>query len=482
MRPPFPGRALATALLFALFPARGGAAEPPRRLLPFEPGDTLEEIREKIARNGYSFTVAPNWVYDMPEEMKREFLSRRAPRFPSAPSDDIGPLEARLGKTALPIRFDWRDREGRSYIGPIRNQGNCGSCYAFAACAAAEGVFNWAFNLHDDACADFSEAFIAWCLGGKRKYNNHFYGCEGADYDYYELEALTQEGIAFESAYPYSPRTFQQCPDSAWSSPMVRFDSWHRVGCNDIDAIKTAILTYGVVDAAVWAGAAFQAYSGGVYEDTNTACAADPCYYATTNHAVALVGWDDSPPEEGGGIWILRNSWGDGWGEGGYMRLRYTAALVACAAAYLAGPSAVPTPTPAPAPTPPPAPAPGVEVRFNKSSFLTSDDLRVDVLVGPLGAIFDAWGVILGPDGVVYSFDLGDPTAIRRGAMPLATGVPGLVAPYGAVLFSASFSGAPPGDYSIIVGLVPAGIRPAGPESALPNYAAVSRVAVSPPE
>ncbi len=56
------------------------------------------------------------------------------------------------------------------------------------------------------------------------------------------------------------------------------------------------------------------------------------CYYAVTNHVVALVGWDDNG---GDGYWILRNSWGDAWGEGGYMRIKYNAAHVACAACYL---------------------------------------------------------------------------------------------------------------------------------------------------
>ena len=104
--------------------------------------------------------------------------------------------------------------------------------------------------------------------------------------------------------------------------------------CGDIEAIKTAIITYGVVDAAVDASN-FSSYSGGVYDDDATSCYENPCYYTPVNHAIALVGWDDNPPEGGGGCWILRNSWGNGWGENGYMRLRYNAARVACEACYL---------------------------------------------------------------------------------------------------------------------------------------------------
>jgi hypothetical protein len=55
----------------------------PGEILKFEPGDTLEEIREKIEHNGYSFTVDHNWVYDMDPEMKQHFFRRHMPPFPA---------------------------------------------------------------------------------------------------------------------------------------------------------------------------------------------------------------------------------------------------------------------------------------------------------------------------------------------------------------------------------------------------------------
>ncbi|MDY6987515.1 MAG: C1 family peptidase [Thermodesulfobacteriota bacterium] len=323
--------AVMSVFLFILFVLCAPSFADSNGILAFEPGDTIADIREKIEHNGYSFTVDNNWVYDMDPETEGRFLGRHAPLVPRpySRSDDIGPLANHL-QDALPTTFDWRSHNGHSYIGSVRNQGNCGSCYAFGACAAAEGTYNYAMDLYDANRVDFSEAFVAFCLSDRY---SGFDGCSGSSYDYEELDALVDWGVCNETDYPYTDHE-QACPLPSYPST-IQFESWNRVPCGDIDAIKTAIMTYGVVDAAVYVGSAFEAYSGGVYEDTNSSCDSNPCYYKPTNHAIALVGWDDNPPEGGGGCWILRNSWGTGWGEGGYMRIRYDSARVACEVCYL---------------------------------------------------------------------------------------------------------------------------------------------------
>jgi len=250
--------------------------------------------------------------------------------------DMLGIYEVMAEGKALAASFDWRNYNGHSYIGSVRDQGSCGSCYAFGAAAAAECAYNWANGKYDGNCIDFSESFIIWCLGRLPQYSSHFYGCDGADYDYAELTALTAEGVCLESAFPYTTSDPGSCEH--WSDPRTVFSSWHRIPCGDIEAIKTAIMTYGVVDASVNVDSDFDAYTGGIYSNTSTNCDSSPCYYTPVNHAIALVGWDDNPPEGGGGCWILRNSWGTSWGESGYMRIRYNSAVVACEACYLTYP------------------------------------------------------------------------------------------------------------------------------------------------
>lgn len=323
----------AIALLLSASPGFAAPTDPQA----FAPEESLESIQAKIEHNGYSFTVASNWVYNLSPAQKAQLLSRHAPASPSPDmgKQGIGPLASYLGRKALEAQFSWLDYNGHTYLGPVRDQGACGSCYSFGAAAAAEGTYNLAHGLFDDQCMDFSESFIAFCLSRTLPYSNHFDGCYGADWEYSELQALVDPGmgVPLESVFPYTGVDPGYCNDAYWNEPRFTFDGWYRVPCSDIEAIKTAIRVFGVVDAAVYVTAAFEAYSSGVFEDTNTTCPDGA--YTPTNHAIALVGWDDNPPEGGGGCWILRNSWGEYWGEAGYMRIRYTSAAVACEVAYL---------------------------------------------------------------------------------------------------------------------------------------------------
>ena len=324
---PFP---LLSVVLLALLAASSPGQSPD----PFAPPSdaALQTMQAEIDAMGYSYTVGPTWVYDLsPEEKANMFRLRRIPRV-DARSPRVGPLARRMVEP-LPAQLDWRDRDGRTYVNPIRNQGECGSCYAFGAAAAAEGAYNRHYDLVNEQRIEFSEAFIAFCLGNLYP---GFDGCYGANYDYQELQALCEYGLVEEIDYPYSDNPLQDCLASAWDTPRTRFTGWYRAPCSDVDAIKRAILLYGVVDAAVMVDAFFEAYQSGIFENDDTAC--DQGAYTATNHAIALVGWDDNGDAENNGYWILRNSWGENWGENGYMRIRYGSARVDCAVAYLGPP------------------------------------------------------------------------------------------------------------------------------------------------
>ncbi len=284
---------------------------------------SLEEIREEIARNGWNFTVDHTWVYDLPDPVKSRMFKGRMPGHRRRlPEMDVRVLP----KSQLPASWDWRNINGHAYLPPVRDQGTCGSCYAFAATGVTESLFMIGEEV-PDTDVDLSESYLMFCLS---QYYSGFYGCEGASYDYEELDALTTYGTVEESCFPYDEGATTDCSAACENPQMeVRLASWGRIPCNDVEAIKTILYTYGPIDAAVYVTDAFQAYSGGVYNDYLTTCPATPCYQSATNHAVMLVGWNDADQ-----AWILRNSWGPTWGEQGYMRIAYHAARVACEGVY----------------------------------------------------------------------------------------------------------------------------------------------------
>jgi predicted secreted protein len=239
---------------------------------------------------------------------------------------------------ALPSHFDWCEQGACT---PIKDQGNCGSCWAFATV----GVLELAIKTRDGVVRDLSEQYLVSC-------NTESWGCDGGfwAHDYHQDMVPPGEpaaGAVYEADFPY------QAADVPCSSPHAhheKISDWAyvaRYGNPPVAAIKQAIYDRGPVGVGVCVGDAFQDYGGGIFQ-TNEAT---DCPYGS-NHAVVLVGWDD-----GQGIWYLRNSWGTYWGEKGYMRIKYGISLVGEDATYIVyGDSTPGTPTPTLTPTPTPTP------------------------------------------------------------------------------------------------------------------------------
>jgi predicted secreted protein len=203
----------------------------------------------------------------------------------------------------LPASFDWRDS---GILTPVRDQGNCGSCWAFGTVGPFEANLKWKSSL----ATDLSEEFLLSC-------NTDGYSCNGgwwAHEYHYNQTAINQSqpGAVLEADFPYVGAS-QSC-NKLFSHP-YRLLNWGYVG-NDsstpaAEAIKNALYNYGPVAVAVCSGPKMQGYRGGVFSlDERNYCGGG------VNHAVVLVGWNDAE-----NTWIMRNSWGDSWGESGYMRI-----------------------------------------------------------------------------------------------------------------------------------------------------------------
>ena len=186
----------------------------------------------------------------------------------------------------------------------MRDQGICGSCWAFGTVGPLEIVISAVCERTEN----LSEQYL---ISG----NELGYGCRGGwfahDYHWNEVpytKGETEAGAVLEAALPYQASTGVAC-NGPHEHP-YKLDGWGYLDGLTVStpaAIKQAITTYGPVGTGICTGPLFQAYQSGIF-NANETCS------ATVNHAVTLVGWnDDLGPDNG--YWILKNSWGPTWGE-----------------------------------------------------------------------------------------------------------------------------------------------------------------------
>lgn len=212
---------------------------------------------------------------------------------------------------SLQVKWDWR--ANGAGIPPIRNQGQCGSCWAFGTTAAVEA----AIAVFDKRLVDLSEQNVLDC-------NPDGYSCGGG---YWAYDVYQSPGAVMETEYPYDASD-GTCRGASKQHPF-KIETFHGVQNGNIDAIKAAIFQYGAVGVTMAVCGSFPGYGGGVYDSTE-------CNNAQSNHIVALVGWDDTVTHRHGqGVWILRNSWGTEWGENGYCRMAYGMAGIEEDATYV---------------------------------------------------------------------------------------------------------------------------------------------------
>ena len=270
--------------------------------------ETLAALQEQGMREGWTFTVGQTPVSDNSID---ELCGLVVPEdwWVGAPLGDTTP---RLG---LPTAYDWRDSGG---CPPVRNQGSCGSCWAFATV----GPLECNILIHDGVEVDLSEQWLVSC-------NQSGYGCGGGwwahDYHEWRTDSCGGTGAVLEADFPYAASNLPcNCP---YDHPYT-IDDWAYVGSSggipSTAAIKQAIMDYGPVSVAVCVTSAFQGYNNGIF---------NACSGGQVNHGVVLVGWDDSQGTNG--VWILRNSWGPYWGESGYMRIEYGCSSIGYAACYV---------------------------------------------------------------------------------------------------------------------------------------------------
>merc|ERR1711979_180689 len=204
-----------------------------------------------------------------------------------------------MGDTsALPDGFDWCEKGA---VNPVKNQQQCGSCWAFATVANIEGA-GFAAN---KKLLSLSEQELVDC---DTKTGDQ--GCSGGlPSNAYKDMIQSNLGLELESAYPYEAKN-GQC--KAQASSEKAFISGYQSVSTDEDQIAAALVKYGPLAIGINAGP-MQFYHGGIASPWRILC--NP---KSLDHGVALVGFGAQTSKK---YWIIRNSWGPTWGEGGYYRI-----------------------------------------------------------------------------------------------------------------------------------------------------------------
>jgi hypothetical protein len=243
-------------------------------------------------------TSRSDWTW---EKLRATLTFRLPPGYESMPKIDLS-----VGmKGVLPARWDWREHSG---VTPVQDQGNCGSCWAFASVGALEA----AARLTDGVIYDLSEQQLVSC-------NTFGYGCDGGGFEgCYDL--FSTYGSIPEECMPYQAADGVVCTQDTWPPSVVASD--FLLFDEGVESIKAAVHAYGPVACAMYVFEDFAGYTGGCYSHSRA---------GDVNHAVVIVGWDD---EICGGAWIVKNSWSAGWGSLGYFTITYGSADIGTSPCY----------------------------------------------------------------------------------------------------------------------------------------------------
>jgi len=222
-------------------------------------------------------------------------------------------LDANIMST-LPLSIDWRDR---NVVTPVKDQGMCGSCWAFASTETLESHY----AISTGILQELSEQNILDCVKNPNQCGGSG-GCEGgtAELAYSTILVNDWKGLMSEWYYPYTSHSGKNQPNCLFNVTHVQsvINGFEVLPSNKYDPLLAAIATVGPLAISVDAGT-WDSYESGIYNGCNQT-------HPDIDHAVQLVGYGTDAKL--GDYWLVRNSWTPFWGEKGYIRLARSSKVV----------------------------------------------------------------------------------------------------------------------------------------------------------
>uniref|UniRef100_H2ZLT0 Dipeptidyl peptidase 1 n=1 Tax=Ciona savignyi TaxID=51511 RepID=H2ZLT0_CIOSA len=218
----------------------------------------------------------------------------------------------------FPESFDWRNVNGQNFVSPVRNQGSCGSCYAFASMAMLEARIRIATN--NTQTPVFSPQEVVSC-------SQYAQGCAGGFPFLIAGKYAHDFGVVEEQCYPYLGKDTDKCEPAMVDCKRHYVAKYEYVGgyygaCSEEKMIED-LVAFGPIAVAIEVYPDFQQYKSGIYHHVTSVERNSPPFnpFELTNHAVLVVGYG-ADPSSGEKYWIVKNSWGESWGEKGFVRIR----------------------------------------------------------------------------------------------------------------------------------------------------------------
>ncbi|HOA08561.1 MAG TPA: C1 family peptidase, partial [Spirochaetota bacterium] len=283
-----------------------------------EVGKRLKNLEDEIKKKSYKFRTKVSKAFSRSMKELAGTFDVPPPVDSLLMANDKKPssLPASIVRNPDMKAFNWRDI---GKMTSVKDQKGCGSCWAFSAI----GVYEAVYKIMKNSDLDLSEQYAVDRMEGKTAAGKTFDcgSCSGGNTPFLHKSMITS-GIPVESEFPYQAEDGSSANKVPSLTYKVSMQGYVALKNPTVRQIKEAICKYGPLYSSVLVTDLFMAYGSGVYDAVIPA--------GQTNHAIIIVGWDDTK-----GAWLIKNSWGPDWGEDGYMWIKYGCAGIGSIATWI---------------------------------------------------------------------------------------------------------------------------------------------------